>query len=136
MLKMKSTKFCVFLFFLYIFTFFLHSDSSAEEKDKIDPSQYFIKAKRIDGKLKIDGNLNEPEWNFAQPVSNFIQLEPEEGIPASESTEVLILYDDRNLYLGIKCFDTQPEKIVANMMCRDADLSKNDMAGISSMERF
>ena len=127
---MRFSKICAFLFFLYIFTFFLHSDSSAEQKSKIEPSQYFINANRIEGKLKIDGRLIEPEWDSARPVSNFTQLEPEEGRPASESTEVLLLYDDNNLYLGIKCFDAQPEKIVANVMCRDADLSKNDMVGV------
>lgn len=127
---MKFSTISVFEVSISFVSFLFPSNSIAEKRDKIDPSQYFIKAKRI------DGNLNEPEWNLAQPISNFTQLELEEGMLASESTEVLILYADRNLYLGIKCFDTQPEKIVANVMCRDADLSKNDMAGISSMERF
>ena len=127
---MRFSKIFGFLLFFYFLTLFFQSDLCSEEKSKIDPSGYCIQVVRIEEKLKIDGRLNEQEWNLAQPVSNFTQLEPEEGMPASESTEVLILYDDNNLYLGIKCFDSQPEKIVANVMCRDADLSKNDMAGI------
>lgn len=116
---------------LFLILFLLsHPDTCAGQKVKTDPSRYFIQAVRIQSELKIDGKLNELDWSLAQPGSNFTQLEPEQGMPASESTEVLILYDGNNLYLGIKCFDSQPEKIVANVMCRDADLSKNDMVGI------
>lgn len=119
-----------FLLILFIAFFLLYLDSQAEKEGEIDPSQYCIQSIKIDKKLKIDGKLDEPEWNLGRSASNFIQLEPDEGKSASESTVISILYDDNNLYLGIKCFDSQPEKIVANVMCRDADLSKNDMVGI------
>ena len=54
---------------------------------------------------RIDGALNDSAWSEAVPVSGFLQREPDEGAPASERTEVHILRDDDNLYLGFRCFD-------------------------------
>ncbi|MFQ5707213.1 MAG: DUF5916 domain-containing protein [bacterium] len=74
----------------------------------------------------LDGILSKKEWTDAALVTNFTQKEPQEGRPASEATVVLITYDEKNIYFGIRCFDKQPYKIVANEMRRDHDLSDND----------
>jgi hypothetical protein len=66
---------------------------------------------------------------LATPASDFVQLEPEQGKPATEKTEVRVSYDEKNIYIGISCFDQSPEKIVANQMCWDADLDQNDFVG-------
>jgi len=81
-------------------------------QDKIDPEAYKVQATRIEGSIKIDAKLNEPEWDKAIPVTNFYQLEPEEGKIASEQIEVKVLYNQEELYFGIKCFDQEPQKIV------------------------
>ncbi|HDZ13067.1 MAG TPA: hypothetical protein ENH53_12745, partial [Bacteroidetes bacterium] len=70
-----------------------------------------ITAVRITSPLKLDGNLDEPQWKLAQPAENFKQREPENGAPATERTEVRILYDQNNLYIGVWCDDSQPGKI-------------------------
>ncbi|MCZ6633348.1 MAG: DUF5916 domain-containing protein [bacterium] len=75
---------------------------------------------------KIDGRLDDPVWQKADAQSAFFQREPIEGKPATEKTEVRLLYDGDNLYVGFRCFDTQPEKIIANRMRRDAELDEND----------
>lgn len=62
--------------------------------------------------------------------SSFTQREPQEGKPVSEKTEVRVLYDDRNLYIGFRCWDSDVSKIVANEMRRDATLLDNDCVAI------
>lgn len=74
----------------------------------------------------LDGILSKNEWKNAAVVSNFTQKEPDEGKPASQPTFVLITYDQDNIYFGIRCFDSEPDKIVANEMRRDYNLSDND----------
>ena len=75
---------------------------------------------------KIDGGLDDPAWAGAIPVTDFRQREPVEGAPASERTEVRILRDNDNIYLGFRCFDADPEQIIATLMRRDEDLGDDD----------
>jgi hypothetical protein len=59
-----------------------------------------------DGAIKLDGDLSEPEWKLAEPATDFIQRLPNTGKPATERTEVRILYDQHNIYVGVDCFDS------------------------------
>jgi len=74
----------------------------------------------------LDGKLDEAIWNRATPVDIFHQREPHEGELATEQTEVRVIYDDENLYLGIFCYDREPQKIMGNEMRRDANLVSDD----------
>ncbi|MCP4724614.1 MAG: carbohydrate binding family 9 domain-containing protein, partial [bacterium] len=74
----------------------------------------------VTDKPKIDGNLDDAIWQNTEFQSDFLQREPEEGIPASEKTEVAILYDDDNLYIGARLYDSDPSGIKATEMRRDA----------------
>jgi len=85
-----------------------------------------IHAVRVEGEVKIDGRLDDPAWNAVTFQGDFLQREPEEGEPATERTEIGILYDKRNLYFGIKCFDSEPKKIIAREMRRDAIVDDDD----------
>jgi hypothetical protein len=85
-----------------------------------------IQARRTSIPPKIDGSLDDPVWQQASPCEEFFQREPIEGAPASEKTEVRILYDDGFLYFGCRCFDSEPRRIVANRMRRDDELEEND----------
>jgi len=78
----------------------------------------------------LDGRFAPNEWQNASIIANFTQKEPFEGQPASERTFVLITYDKNTIYFGIRCYDREPEKIVANEMRRDYDLSNNDYVEI------
>ncbi len=71
----------------------------------VDGKRY-ITAVRTEAPLKIDGLLNESVWSNAQFEGQFTQREPVERAPASEKTEVGFLYDQKNLYIGIKCYDS------------------------------
>ncbi len=59
-----------------------------------------------DGVIKLDGNLDEPQWQLAEPATDFLQRLPNLGQPATEKTEVRILYDHHNLYVGAHCYDS------------------------------
>src|SRR5712691_660175 len=62
---------------------------------------------RITDALKIDGLLDDPTWLLAQPATDFLQQQPTGGAPASERTEVRVLFDDKNMYVGIRAFDSE-----------------------------
>lgn len=81
-----------------------------------------INAYRIANPPVIDGILDEEIWSNAQPANNFIQRDPLEGEPASEATEVRVLFDDEALYFGCMMFDSEPEKIVARLTRRDNEI--------------
>ncbi len=85
-----------------------------------------IEAVRTPLKPRIDGCLEDSVWQALTFQGNFVQREPWEGAAASERTEVGILYDDDNLYLGVKCYDSAPGRVVAREMLRDTQLDDDD----------
>src|ERR1700751_2784612 len=76
-------------------------------------------AGRVERPPKLDGTLDDPEWQKAKPVTNFLQREPFEGRAGTEKTEVRILYDKHDVYFGVSCFDSEASKIVASELRRD-----------------
>ena len=93
----------------------------AAQDDKIITALY------VEGPIVIDGNLDEREWSLAQPGGDFIQNEPRTGEPATEPTEVRLLYDDENLYIGVYCFDSAgQEGITVTEVKRDYRPFDND----------
>ncbi|MBN1350203.1 carbohydrate binding family 9 domain-containing protein [candidate division KSB1 bacterium] len=88
---------------------------------------YSIQAQWITHPIWIDGRLEAAEWALVKPEQQFTQCEPKELAAPSERTEFRILYDSKNLYIGVSCFDSQPDEIIATEMRRDGDLFKNDM---------
>lgn len=74
----------------------------------------------------IDGLLDDGAWQTASPVTDFVQAEPYEGQPASENTEVRILFDDEAIYIGVVCHDSDPSQIVTTDTRRDAGLGDMD----------
>ncbi len=68
---------------------------------------------------KIDGVLDEPFWQYAPRSGGFVQAQPDEGEPATESTFVRVVYDDDALYIGMEMYDSEPDKIVNRLTRRD-----------------
>jgi hypothetical protein len=85
-----------------------------------------INAVRADKAPELDGTLKDAAWRETAAISSFHQREPFERQPPTEKTEVRVLYDSRYLYFGIHCFDSDPKKIVATELRRDADFSVDD----------
>lgn len=67
----------------------------------------------------LDGKLDEEIWNQGLWVDDFIQHEPYNGRPATQRTEFKILFDDNNLYVAIRAFDTAPDSIITRLTRRD-----------------
>jgi hypothetical protein len=74
----------------------------------------------------LDGQVNDEVWQRVEPYTSFTQQDPNEGEPASERTEVRVLFDRTNVYVGIVCFDSEPDKIIVNQSRRDGDLNDTD----------
>jgi hypothetical protein len=74
----------------------------------------------------IDGRVDDGIWTTVQPFSAFVQQDPHEGEPATERTEIRFLLDRQNLYIGIVCFDSEPNNILVSQSRRDADLDDTD----------
>lgn len=67
----------------------------------------------------IDGHLNEEVWSQAELATGFIQTTPNDGEPATEKTEVRVLYDDAALYIGARLYESDPDNIAATLFRRD-----------------
>jgi len=79
-----------------------------------------IPVRRVEAVIHVDGRLDEPVWQQIEPITRFIQTQPDEGKPATERTEVRIFYTNSRLYFGFTCFDSEPGKIVARLDSHDA----------------
>ncbi len=87
------------------------------------PPVKHIEAVRTTMTIHVDGHLNEPAWSKAQPGSSFTQRYPHPGAKPTFKTEIRVLYDDNNLYIGVTCYDPDPSKIVRRMARRDREVA-------------
>lgn len=94
----------------------LAADEPSANLTKPRPS---ITALRVKQPPVIDGVLDDPAWKAAPIAGDFLQQDPDEGEPSTERTEFRVLYDDRALYIGVWCYDSEPNKIIARSMTRD-----------------
>ena len=84
-----------------------------------DASGVTVRATRVRQRIDIDGDLDEEVYAQVQSMSDFIQNDPDEGAPATERTEVWLLFDDEHVYVVARCWETRPDRIIANEMRRD-----------------
>jgi hypothetical protein len=78
-----------------------------------------LRAMHLTEPLRIDGRLDEALYRDVPPISDFTQVEPEEGSAATERTELWFAFDDDNVYVTLRCFETEPDRVVAKEMRRD-----------------
>ena len=79
-----------------------------------------VRAVRVD-RVEVDGALNEDIYSTLNPITDFIQLNPDAGAPATEQTEVWLLFDDTNFYLSARLHLAAPEsEWIVNEMRRDS----------------
>ena len=80
--------------------------------------QYFTQS--LNGKeITLDGIPNEAAWDAVAWGSDFIQSRPDDGATPEQRTQFKVIYDEKYLYFGLRCFDTEPEKIERRMGRRD-----------------
>lgn len=83
-------------------------------------------ASRVDRSPKMDGTLDDPLWQQATPITNFLQREPYEGQAPTEPTEVRILYTKHEVYFGVACHDSAANGPVATQLRRDVTQELDD----------
>ena len=100
---------------------------------KIQVTGQSAEAVRVDRAPKLDGTLDDPICQSAKPITDFRQREPQEGEPATEKTEVRILYTRSAVYFGIDCFDSEPSRIIATELRRDVSQDLDEFISRSHM---
>jgi hypothetical protein len=107
------------LIFIFVFLgewLFLPGEMMAKE----NAEKRIYTTKMVNGNPPIiDGHLSDPVWDTVEWSGDFIQRVPYDGEKPSQETAVKILYDDENLYVGIRAFDTEPKKIEKRLARRD-----------------
>ena len=77
--------------------------------------------------ISLDGSLDEAVWQRAQVATDFIQIDPNNGEPATEQTEFRIAFDSNTLYLGVICHDSEAgEHLTRYQKRRDEYLQQDD----------
>ncbi len=100
------------------------AQSAAAPQDRARP---IAKAERLAGAPVLDGRVrSDPAWAQVEAVDDFTQVQPFEGAPATQRTEVFIGYDDQRLYLGVVAYDEDPGNIIVTDSRRDSSLNQTD----------
>src|SRR3989442_15823707 len=118
-----------FLILLAASSRLLYSQSSPQTNQRqlgVQEPLRSAQASRVGRAPKMDGTLDDPLWQQATPITNFLQREPFEGQAPTEKTEVRILYSKHEVYFGIVCFDSHPRGIVATELRRDVSQELDD----------
>src|SRR5712691_3906847 len=90
-----------------------------------------IRAVRLSSPLRVDGRLDEAIYTSVPPMSGLIQVEPHAGSPQTQKTEAWVTFDRDSLYVSVRCWESQPERMIANEMRRDGtNLYQNEYIGI------
>ncbi len=76
--------------------------------------------------IDLDGRLDEAAWERAEPATDFVQIDPDNGAPPTEPTEVYILFSENSMYMGVVAYDSEPDELRGNTMQRDAFLNADD----------
>ncbi|MCP3931215.1 MAG: carbohydrate binding family 9 domain-containing protein [Bacteroidetes bacterium] len=112
---MKSTLFLIFSLPFLVF------NAYAQEKT--------YSAKRIQNPPRIDGLFDDEAWQEKDWGGDFIQFQPENGKAPSQKTEFVVTYDDDNIYVALKAYDTESDKIERRLTRRDG--FEGDLLGVS-----
>lgn len=115
-----------FVFLSFSLTFSQNADTVSFRANS-DLTVYIKKIENPD--IKIDGALTEAVWQKTGRIGNFCEIEPHENTKPSEPTEVMMFYDNDNLYIGIICYEKDPSKIIKTLTDRDK-MFQDDWAGI------
>src|SRR4029450_730260 len=78
------------------------------------------------GSITLDGALDEEAWRLAEPATDFVQAEPHEGQPASEPTDVRLVFDRDALFIGVDCRDEVDARTIINDIRKDFPAGDQD----------
>jgi len=92
------------------------------------PRAGVLRAVRVTKPPVIDGQLNDEAWSVAVASGSFTQQDPDEGRPATEDTDIRIVFDDSAIYIGVRMFDRQADQIARRLSSRDVDADADSIA--------
>ncbi|MBI4443956.1 MAG: carbohydrate binding family 9 domain-containing protein [Acidobacteria bacterium] len=95
-------------------------------RDGATHGKRIVQARRTESPVVVDGSLEEPAWRQAPVSLGFIQKDPQEGQPSSETTEFRVIYTPTTLYVGVVCYDSNPAGILGTERRRDNTLGNDD----------
>jgi hypothetical protein len=96
-----------------------------------------VRAIRLSEPIRLDGQLDEAVYRDVPAITGFIQTLPDEGSPATEKTEAWITFDEANVYVSARVWDSAPEsEWVANEMRRDASPLRNNDTFSASFDTY
>ena len=95
-------------------------DSLREAALDTSTTRYRIRAYRLTAqdRIQLDGRLDEAAWQQAEHQGRFTEKDPYPYIEPDEQTEFAVLYDANNLYIGVWCWESEPDKIVWQLQPR------------------
>src|SRR5258708_29851601 len=130
--EFRQLRICLVLVILpCAFSRALHSESGANPQTNqrqlgVPESVRSAQASRVDGISKRNGTLDDPLWQEASPITNFLQREPYEGQTPTEQTEGRILYTKHEVYFGVACHDSAVGGPIATQLRRDVTQELDD----------
>lgn len=105
---------------LFLTCIFFSLLAKAQDSTNVLPKKiYMTQALGSETAPVIDGLLNDSAWDLVAWGDDFIEQRPDENTPPAQQSAFKILYDEKSLYVGMRCFDTEPEKIVKRLSRRD-----------------
>ncbi|HMG13295.1 MAG TPA: DUF5916 domain-containing protein, partial [Gemmatimonadaceae bacterium] len=110
---------------LLSFAFATHSAAQQTTRSQNDPRPV-AQATLRQGEVSIDGRLDDAAWAAAKPITELIQAVPDEAKPASQKTEIRILYDANAIYIGARMFDSLGAKGVRSALARRDQVMNGD----------
>ncbi|MDJ0646117.1 MAG: DUF5916 domain-containing protein [Flavobacteriaceae bacterium] len=90
-----------------------------EQKTVVPKRIYTTKSLAPEDAPVIDGKLDDKGWTIVDWATEFIENEPDENTPPTFQSRFKIVYDDKNIYIGIQCFDKAPDSIINRLSRRD-----------------
>ncbi|MDC6367156.1 MULTISPECIES: DUF5916 domain-containing protein [Flavobacteriaceae] len=92
----------------------------AQDTTQVVPKKIYVtKALKEETSPTIDGLLNDLAWDLVEWGGDYIEWQPDENTDPSNQTKFKIVYDSKNLYIGVRCYDENPDKIVKRLSRRD-----------------
>ncbi|MBL7967833.1 MAG: carbohydrate binding family 9 domain-containing protein [Prolixibacteraceae bacterium] len=122
----------IFLFILFSYSYLAAKDIPSLKHLKSDPvtdkknSDVILHVKKASGAIKLDGLINEPDWEKAEKAKDFRVVLPVDTGFAKSPSEVVMTYDNKAFYIGVTFFDTIPGKRIMESFRRDFVFSNND----------
>lgn len=99
---------------------------AAPQQPGLPPATRSAPVTAVTTQIVVDGSLDEAPWRRAPKIGALVQRLPRAGARPSERTDVTLLYDRDHLYIGVVCHDSEPDRVLASQMARDARLNPDD----------